>query len=325
MNNVRLPIAAAAIGSFAYNAHRGAKVLNPIHFALAGGVGALFYKAIYRISNCAIPTTPLEDYKRSRGAYTKMATSAGLAVWTTAEAMKYAGLTSKVPHNVKVMGLTCLAVLAVFGGIRLLKAGYELAGDLAIYTYFYVQGKWAQYRSDSPSDETSSATTKSSSSSSGEPTLRDFEVPRPINAQEYHNYANCPYADTSAPCNMLITTTRGVNGVRTTFKQLTVTAGPLGLDNCTMTEDVISRYSLTAMDTTFEQGLYICGGYTTLIDCTINNLFIDDEKQDTNIEIVLDGTTKVNGAIIFKRGNGTVKAGPVVTVGTVVGGTITDL
>ena len=101
-------------------------------------------------------------------------------------------------------------------------------------------------------------------------------------------------------------------------------AGQLTLENCTMKKAVVSHKNLTATDTNFHDGLYICDGKASLTNCTINNLYVDD--WDNTPVITLRGNTIVTGHITFKTGNGKVSWEPgVVIQGEIIGGTITKI
>ena len=323
MNIVRLPLVATVVGyagTLAYNAHRGAKVLNPSHSAMVAGCGAIFYMVIRRASNYAIPTTPTEESKGSSRAYAKKLLSASLAVCLTAQAMKYEGLSPNTARYLKTLGLVSALVFLALGSYRTVAPKPKKSSRNTNKINTNIKRRY-------PSTSTNPSSSNSSASSSGS-SQTNFVVPQPSSdVQLWPTLNRKPFILRGNVVNtdIVVTGSGGLQATNSTFEKLIQSGAPLQFNKCTMKGDVVSQSTLTAEEnTTFEKGLYILNGTALLYDCRLKNLYIDD--QGNSPEIKLYGNTVVEGDIIFKTGMGRVSKHPTVVIkGNILGGTVTDI
>lgn len=138
------------------------------------------------------------------------------------------------------------------------------------------------------------------------------------------------YESTDSYCfiDMIIEETGILKGTRSEFLKVTI-KGSAELDQCFMKKEVVSYGTLVANKTEFSTDLSIFAGNTTLSSCNLTNLYIsdnDEEKSKNPIHVILDGSTVVNGDIVFETGLGRVYKGPnVLILGEIKGGTLIEL
>lgn len=123
-------------------------------------------------------------------------------------------------------------------------------------------------------------------------------------------------------------TTGVLNGEGSTFFGL-VNHGTVNLKKCKMTKEVKSFWVLNAIETSFLKDVVICDGNATLHSCQLENLVVGDILNETNhslATVILDGSTKIKGSIIFKNAEGKVyKSSQVIILGDIINGSIIDL
>jgi len=98
--------------------------------------------------------------------------------------------------------------------------------------------------------------------------------------------------------------------------------GKMALDSCTIHKTVINHGQFFATDTKFNEDITTAKGNTTLLNCEVRNILINDHASKPII--YLYGETHVTGNIEFKSGNGEVYAHKTAVIdGDVKGGTVT--